>query len=412
MSTISVSESREVFSAIAARSTSQPQTNVLVASAGLFIAGPVLGTLPGFPGGVPLLTALGTVLLLITIRHSMGSFSLPSFLLAALVFFTLGTHTLLKSTSNFPNIIEMSMRIAILVPIYVLAGVVIGRNESRAVDRNLGRLLAFIGVATSATIWFSETAFTAHRVTMGRLLAVSFVVVALSQVRPMVRIPASFVLFLGLLSSGSRGAFLFGSLAVLGVALFRQGFSARKLLAIQVGVFVIVQQFASTLFDVQETIGSLLSVRSGDKAEDVAFRQAQSLNIQDMLASPSSTVRTDKTFAPAIDQWWENPFSGVGLATGVSPRRGSYIYAHNFLIESASAIGIFGIIGAIFVIVYLLRYAWLDRNAMPVFAGLALFAVMTSLVSGSIAINRELWLMLGVAISRLAIIRSALPVRD
>jgi len=384
------------------------QTQVLAVAIILFIAAPAIGTLPIIPGGVPTLTSLAAVLLFIAIRRSSSVFRLPSFLATALAFILLGTHTLLWSRSTFANIAEVSLRVAILVPIFLLAGVTLGQQESRVLDRTIGVALTIIGVAIASTIWFSETTFAAHRVAMGRVLASAFIVVALSPLRLGIRLPASAVLFLGLLSSGSRGAFLFGSFAVLTVTLLRAGLSVRKFFAIQIGIFIVIQQLAGTLFDAQETIVTILSSRSGEKSADVAFRQAQSLNLKDMLSSPSSTVRTDETFAPAIDQFWDHPFTGVGMATGVSPRRESYVYAHNFLLESASSVGIFGIVGAFLVIVYLGRYVVLDRNDMPVFAGLAIFAVLTSLVSGNIAINRELWLMLGVAYARLAD-RSAMP---
>lgn len=397
-----------LFDPASAGETPPAQSQLLAWSAILFVSAPTIGTLSFVPGGVPTLTGLAALLVFFSVRHSSAIFALPSFLATALTFVLLGTHALLKSTSTFANTAEMAVRIAILVPIFLLAGVVIGRDESRVIDRTVGRVLAVIGLISSVTIWVSETTFGAHRVTMGRLVAVAFVAVSLSPVRLAVRVPASLVLFLGLLSSGSRGAFLFGSLSVLAVALLRQGWSTRKFFAIQLGIFVLVQQFAGTLFDIQETIAAILGSRSGDKAEDVAFRQAQSLNLRDMLASPSSAVRTDETFAPAIDQFWDNPFTGVGLATGVSPRRESYVYAHNFLLESASALGILGVVGSVFVILYLFRYVWIDRAAMPAFAGLSIFAVMTSLVSGNIAINRELWLLLGIAYSRLASHRRSL----
>jgi len=375
---------------------------MLAASAILFVAAPVLGTLPMIPGGVPALTGLAAVLLFASTRRSTAVFGFANFLIAGMVFVLLGTHTLLMSkSSTFANTSELAVRIAILVPIFLLAGVVIGRAESRVIDRTVGTTLAVIGLLSSATIWFSETTFGAHRVTMGRFVAVAFVIVALSPVRLAIRVPASMLLFLGLLSSGSRGAFLFGALAVGTIALFKQGLSSQKLFAILLGVFVLVQQFSGRLFDIQETIAAVLGSRSGDQAENIAFRQAQSLNLREMLASPSSAVRTDETFSLAVDQFWEHPFTGVGLASGVSPRRESYVYAHNFLLESASALGILGVIGSVGVLIYLFRYLWLDRTAMPAFAGLVIFAVMSSLVSGNVAINRELWLILGVAFSRM-----------
>lgn len=97
-----------------------------------------------------------------------------------------------------------------------------------------------------------------------------------------------------------------------------------------------------------------------------------------------------------IDQFWENPVAGSGLAGFESPLRG-LTYPHNFVIEIGVELGLLGLA----LVAALLLHAWTSSTSLR---GLLLASLLLAMFSGDLAGNEAYWIVAIWAIaSRLSI---------
>lgn len=200
------------------------------------------------------------------------------------------------------------------------------------------------------------------------------------------------LLVAGTLLTGARGPLVFGMLVLVVEMIAMSNVGSLKRPTRVLILFALTSAM---------TVGVPYALSSdifGNAGATALTRQSEVLSSRSFDDFASGRARLKDVYSPAIGQIRDHFPGGVGLPADAEPG-GEYDYSHNVYLELVLGLGVLGLIaGALLgfaTLINVVRY----RRVEVCVSGLVVFLMLNAQLSGDLAINRQLALIIGLTVA-------------